>query len=84
MQVHNTKLPVPIYTFEPDGLTGSQQLSVYHYEGSMPNQSELLIPHRKDYYLLVFVRHADSRQWIDMTPHPLKDNTIYFTRPDHR
>ena len=82
MQVHSPHSPVPIYALEPDELTGSKQLRVYQYDGSLPNQADLLIPHRKDHYLLVFVRHADSRQWIDMTPFVLKDNTVYFTGPD--
>ncbi len=82
MQVQSPNLQVPIYSLEPDERTGSNQFRVYQYEGSLPNQADLLIPHRKDHYLLVFIRHADSRQWIDMVPYPLKDNTIYFTGPD--
>ncbi len=74
--------PLPIYSLEPDEITGSDQFRVYQYEGSLPNQSELLIPHRKDHYLLIFVRHAGTRQWIDMKPYVLRDNTIYFTGPD--
>lgn len=74
--------PVPVYTLEPDEITGSRQFRVYHFEGSMPTQADLLIPHRKDHYLLVFVRRADSRQWIDMTPYVLKENTIYFSGPN--
>ena len=81
MQAITIDSQVPIYQLEPDEVSGSNQFRVYSYEGSFPNQSELLIPHRKDYYLLVFVRHAGSRQWIDMTPYVLKDNTIYFTGP---
>jgi hypothetical protein len=51
-------------------------------DGDKPNQSDLLIPHRKDHYLLVFIRRAGRRQWIDMTPYMLKENTIYFTGPN--
>lgn len=82
MQVRSTNPPVPVYALEPDEVTGSNQFRVYQYEGSLPNQADLLIPHRKDHYLLVFIRRAGSRQWIDMTPYVLKDNTIYFTGPD--
>lgn len=82
MQVRSTNPPVPVYALEPDEVTGSRQFRVYQYEGSLPNQADLLIPHRKDHYLLVFIRRAGSRQWIDMTPYVLKDNTIYFTGPN--
>jgi AraC-like DNA-binding protein len=69
---------------QPDGTTGNKHFRVGHYEGSFPNQSDLLIPHRRGHYLLVFIRRAGgTRQWIDMTPYVLKDNTIYFTGPNH-
>ena len=82
MQLLSTTTPVPVYSVEPDEVTGSDQFRVYNYEGSLLNQADLLIPHRKDHYLLVFIRRGYGRQWIDMTSYPLKENTIYFTGPD--
>lgn len=82
MHILNYNQQVPVYPLEPDEVTGNKYFRVYNYEGSLPNQSDLLIPHRKDHYLLVFIRRAGSRQWIDMTPYVLKDNTIYFTGPN--
>ena len=82
MQVLSTNSPVPVYSLEPDEVTGNKQFRVYNYEGSLPSQSDLLIPHRKDHYLIVFIRRASSRQWIDMAPYVIKDNTIYFTGPN--
>jgi AraC family transcriptional activator of pobA len=81
MKTLNAHSQVPVYPFEPDESTGSQHFRMITYEGSLPNQSDLLIPHRKDHYLLVFIRRAGTRQWIDMEPYTLKDNTIYFTGP---
>jgi AraC family transcriptional regulator, transcriptional activator of pobA len=72
---------IPIYYLEADELARNKYFRIYNYEGTLPDQSELLVPHRKDYYLLVFIRRADSRQWIDMTPYALKANTVYFTAP---
>ena len=74
--------PVPVYSLEPDQSTGNTYFRVYNFEGALPNQSDLLVPHRKDHYLLVFIRRAGSRQWIDTTPYLLKDNTVYFTGPN--
>lgn len=73
---------LPIYSIEPDEIAGNKNFRVYNFEGTLPNQSELLIPHRKDHYLVVLIRQADSRQWIDMTPYILKNNTIYFSGPN--
>jgi AraC-like DNA-binding protein len=82
MQLLDSHSPVPVYSLEPDGVTGNRHFRVYNYNGSLPNLAELLIPHRKDHYLLVFIRKAGGRQWIDMTPYILQDNTIYFSGPD--
>ncbi|MFD2935946.1 helix-turn-helix domain-containing protein [Spirosoma flavum] len=78
MHILNDNQQVPIYSLEPDE-TGNKQFRVYNFEGSLPSQSDLLIPHRKDHYLLIFMRRGGSRQWIDMTPYVLKDNTVYFS-----
>lgn len=70
----------PVYDLVPDA-TGNKDFRYYHFEGSVPDQSELLIPHRKSYYLFVFVRQAAMRQWIDMVPYKLQNNRFYFSAP---
>jgi AraC family transcriptional regulator, transcriptional activator of pobA len=86
MHTLNYHQRVPVYSLEPDEATGNKHFRVYNYKGNyggnLPNQSDLLVPHRKDHFLFVFIRRAGSRQWIDMTPYVLKDNTIYFSGPD--
>ncbi|MEX8548046.1 MAG: helix-turn-helix domain-containing protein [Mucilaginibacter sp.] len=83
MQVLSANPHVPVYHLEPDEATGNKHFRVYNYEGSFPNQSDLLIPHRKDHYLIVFIRRAGgTRQWIDMTPYILQDHTVYFNGPN--
>ncbi|MDR3681239.1 MAG: helix-turn-helix domain-containing protein [Flavipsychrobacter sp.] len=83
--MHNNNQQIPVYRLEPDE-TGNKHFRVYNfggnYDGNLPNQSDLLVSHRKDHYLLVFIRRAGRRQWIDMTPYILKENTIYFTGPN--
>ena len=82
--VFNTTSQVPVYALEPNDVTGSKQFRLYQYTGNWPNLTELLIPHRKDHYLFVFIRRAGgTRQWIDMTPYVIKDNAVYFSGPNH-
>lgn len=78
----NYNQQVPVYSLEPDGITGNKHFRVYNFEGNLPNHSDFLVPHRKDHYLLVFIKRAGGRQWIDMAPYILKDNTIYFSGPN--
>lgn len=76
------KQQVPIYSLEPDEATGNKHFRVYNFEGNLPDQSDLLVPHRKDHYLIVFIRRANTRQWVDMAPYLIKNNTIYFIGPN--
>ena len=73
---------IPVYNLTPDEIAHNRHFRVYNFEGSLPHAADLLVPHRKDHYLLVFIRRAANRQWIDMTPYALRDNTIYFTGPN--
>jgi AraC-like DNA-binding protein len=82
MHVLNNNQQVPVYALEPDEATGNKYFKLYNFKGTFPNKEDLLVPHRKDHYLLVFLRRGGSRQWIDMTPYTLKENTIYFTTPN--
>ena len=80
MQISSPDQQLPIYSLEPDG-NGNKNFRVYHFEGILPIQSDLLLPHRKDHHLFVFMRRGGTRQWIDMIPYDLKDNTVYLVGP---
>lgn len=73
---------IPIYPFEPDGATGHTCFRI-HRNDAMTNyrRSDFLVPHRKSYYFMAFVKEGSSRHWIDMTPYVLKPDTFYFTVP---
>ncbi|MCF0055941.1 helix-turn-helix domain-containing protein [Dyadobacter sp. CY356] len=81
MNTINYTQQLPIYSLEPDEITGNKNFRVYNFEGDFPSLSDLLIPHRKNHYLFVFIKKAETRQWIDMMPYKLKENTVYFTGP---
>ena len=74
--------PVPAYTLEQDAIKEGKLFSMVRFEGALTHRSDVLRPHRKDYYLLVFIRHGNSRHWVDMTPYVIKDNTFYFFVPN--
>lgn len=80
MQVVHVNPAIPVLPLEPDA-TGNKQFRVYNYEGDFPNPAEFLIPHRKDHYLLVFVKRGTGRHWVDMTPYVFTKNALYFLRP---
>ncbi|MCF0074098.1 AraC family transcriptional regulator [Dyadobacter sp. CY261] len=81
MQITNTDQQVPIYSLEHDPVMGGKLFSMAKFEGALTHQGELLVPHRKDYYLLVFARQGNSRHWVDMTPYMTRDNTFYIFGP---
>ncbi|RZM23027.1 MAG: AraC family transcriptional regulator [Pedobacter sp.] len=80
MQVLSPDQQIPIYSIEPDA-TGNKNFRLYQFEGMLPNHGDLLLPHRKDHFLFVFMRVGGTRQWIDMVPYELKDNTAYLLSP---
>ena len=73
---------LPVYSLVPDRLTGNKDFRVYNFAGDLPDESDLLQPHRKNHYLIVLMRKGGSRQWLDMEPVNLKSNTVYFYVPN--
>ncbi|GAA3948542.1 helix-turn-helix domain-containing protein [Chitinophaga oryziterrae] len=82
MYLYNEEQIVPKYAFEPDSVVGNQMVRIAKGD-SVTNymKADFLIPHRKDYYFMAFIKMGSSRHWIDMTPYDLKSNTFYFTVP---
>jgi AraC-like DNA-binding protein len=73
---------IPIYAFEPHRASGNQMFRIDKIDSIVNyRRSDFLVPHRKDYYFMAFVKKGNSRHWIDMTPYDLKSNTFYFTSP---
>jgi AraC-like DNA-binding protein len=82
MYLYNEEQIIPKYAFEPDPATGNQLFRINRNDGvTNYKKSDFLIPHRKDYYFMAFIKEGSSRHWIDMTPYNLKANTFYFTIP---
>lgn len=77
------KPSIPHYPIFIEGAQGPVQLVVRRATGvgNRAVQEEFLVPHRKDYYLLVLVREGDSKHWIDGIPYTLQADTFYFTIP---
>ncbi|GAB3755685.1 AraC family transcriptional regulator [Spirosoma pomorum] len=81
MNVLTIEQNLPVYTSNQDDLYGNKLFRMARAEGTIEYQSDILVPHRKAYYLLVFVKRGNSRHWVDMTPYEIKENTVYFTVP---
>lgn len=81
MQTLTSRPPVPIYPFEPDQATGSRSFSLVRSEGVIPYEADVLLPHRKAYYMLVFTKHTRGRHWVDAVPYVRQDHALYFSSP---
>ncbi|WP_223649692.1 helix-turn-helix domain-containing protein [Hymenobacter psoromatis] len=73
--------PVPTHPFEPDAAAGLGAFTLARYEGSLSYEADVLLPHRKAYYMLIFVRHSQGRHWVDGRPYDRQDNHLYFSTP---
>ncbi|TDN39672.1 AraC family transcriptional regulator [Hymenobacter sp. UV11] len=81
MQMLTSRPPVPIYPFERDEATGSNSFSIARSAGGLPYEADVLLPHRKAYFMLVFTKHATGRHWVDAVPYVRQDRTLYFSTP---
>jgi AraC family transcriptional activator of pobA len=73
---------IPTYALHQDGGTNQTMFEIVEAKGKFrPQKANFLIPHRKDYYLLVMVKQGNSRHWVDMKPYTLKPDTFYFSTP---
>jgi AraC family transcriptional activator of pobA len=73
---------IPSYSLLQNSSTGNVMIEVREDTGGQTIADPgFLIPHRKDYYLFVFVKKGSSRHWVDFIPYTLKPDTFYFTVP---
>jgi AraC family transcriptional activator of pobA len=73
--------PVPVHAFQPDAVIRNKGFTLVRSEGEKVYEADLLLPHRKAYYLLVFVKHHQGRHWVDMRPYEHSDNSFFFSDP---
>jgi AraC-like DNA-binding protein len=82
MDTFITKAVIPKYAFEPDADTGNTMFRINRNDCIVNyKKSDFLVPHRKNYYFMAFVKQGNNRHWIDTTPYTLKPNAFYFTIP---
>ena len=82
MNISTGESEIPKYAFEPDVVTGNPVFRINKNDSVINyKRTDFLVPHRKDYYFMAFVKQGSSRHWIDMTPYVLKPNAFYFTVP---
>lgn len=73
---------VPVHAFEPDAATAHPHFTIRRSEGGLVYEPDLLLPHRKAYYLMVFLRHSPGRHWADTVAYEHHDNTFFFSTPE--
>lgn len=73
---------IPIYSLSESSPAGSTLFEIHKSKGVLPRRkADFLIPHRKDYYMLVLVTSGSSRHWVDGAPYTTKPDTFYFATP---
>lgn len=73
---------IPSYDLLPDtGKPYFVKIDVAE-ERTFRQRAVFLSPHRKNYFLLVYVKRGTGRHWVDMVPYELKPDTFYFTTPE--
>lgn len=82
MLTQTTGTFIPAYSLEKSGSTGSKQFEITEGGALTQQQKDLFfVPHRQNYYKLVFVKQGSSRFWADMVPYDTQPSAVYFTSP---
>lgn len=78
-----TEPDIPFYTLEQSSRNGSKHFEIVGSNtGLTALQKKLFfVPHRQNYYKLVFVKEGNSRHWVDMVPYTVRPDAFYFSAP---
>ncbi|HEY5749250.1 MAG TPA: AraC family transcriptional regulator [Chryseolinea sp.] len=83
MTLTKTQVAIPKYAFEQDPATGNPVFRIKKNDSVVNyRKADFLVPHRKDYYFMAFIKKGGGRHWIDMTSYTIKPNKFYFTIPE--
>lgn len=79
----NTPVPaIPLYSIFREPGERIRLVTVRHNDKLLPQQKIWLSPHRKDYYLLMFIKSGSGRYWVDMVPYEFKSDSLFFSTPE--
>lgn len=83
--MHSLLLPNKIPTYHLQALNREQPIPLVTIEvtdESTYRQNQLFFsPHRKNYYVLLYIRKGSGRHWIDMVPYEFEPHAVFFTSP---
>lgn len=82
MRTSYPQAEIKTFTLAHDPIMPGGLFSMRTFNGVLTHPSELLVPHRKDYFLFILTRKGNARHWVDMKPFDTKSNTFYFFVPD--
>ncbi|MET0571706.1 MAG: helix-turn-helix domain-containing protein [Pedobacter agri] len=82
MRTSYAEAQIKTFTLTHDPIMPGGLFSMRTFDGVLIHPSELLVPHRKDYFLFILARKGNARHWVDMKSFDTKPNTIYFFVPD--
>jgi AraC-like DNA-binding protein len=79
----NTPVPaIPLYSIFREPGERTRLVTVDYNDELLPQKKIWLSPHRKDYYLLMFIKTGSGRHWVDMVPYEFKSETLFFSTPE--
>ena len=73
---------IPTYDIFREPEERKRPVTVTHTNGLFPQKKIWLSPHRKNYYLLMYITHGSGRHWVDTVPYEFKADTLFFSTPE--
>jgi AraC family transcriptional activator of pobA len=57
-------------------------VTVRHSDRLLDQRKSWLLPHRKDYYLLLLLTTGSGRYWVDTVPYEFRADSLFFSTPE--
>jgi AraC-like DNA-binding protein len=73
---------IPLYSISRTPGERARLVTVNHNDNLLPQQKIWLSPHRKNYYMLMFIKNGSGRYWVDGVPYEFKSEALFFSTPE--
>jgi AraC family transcriptional activator of pobA len=79
--MHFSPVAIPTHAIFRHSGERVRLVTVRHSDHLLDQRKSWLLPHRKEYYLLLLLTTGRGRYWVDTVPHEFRDDSLFFSTP---
>ncbi|MDF7813870.1 AraC family transcriptional regulator [Hymenobacter sp. YC55] len=74
--------PIPTQAMFRHPSERARLVTVRHSDSLLDQRKSWLLPHRKQYYLLLLLTTGSGRYWVDTVPYEFRADSLFFSTPE--